>query len=191
VLRVLRLLIAATIGAVLGLGSVKAMLDDPRADFSVAVGPWRLGSGAAGDPYAAARIARAGLVGLGAAEGTAFAARTDSDGERLDPACHYVVAGAMPAADLWTLAVTDEDGRPPVNPAGRVGFTSRDAVRAADGGVAIGVGRTVRPGDFVPVGDLASLRLTLRFYVSGLAGRLPRVDEMPAIQRLDCGSRPS
>lgn len=187
-LRVIRLLIATAIGAALGLGSVKLALDDPRADFSPAIGPWRIVAGpeTVSDPYAVARVARAGLVGMGAAEGVAFTARGDSDGVPFDPACHYAVEGEMPPAGLWTLTVSDDAGRLPVNPARRVGFTSRDVIRQPDGTVLIVVGRTARPGNFVPTGDLAPLRLTLRVYASGLAGRLPRVDEMPRVTRTDC-----
>lgn len=190
-LRVVRLLIATVIGAVLGLGSVKLALDDPRADFSPAVGPWRIPAGlATSDPYALARVARAGLVGLGAAEGVAFVARTDGGGDLLDPACHYAIEGAMPPAGLWTLAVTDRDGRLPDNPAHRIGFTSRDVIRSPDNSVTIRVGRTARPGNFVPTGSLTSLVFTLRIYASGLAGRLPRVDEMPDIRKSECAGGP-
>ncbi len=142
------------------------------------VGPLCGGSGGAG---------RAGR--LGAAEGVAFSARTDSEGAALDPACHYAVAGEMPPAELWTLTVTDGAGRLPRNPAERVGFTSRDVIRGADGRVVVRVGRSVRPGNFIPVGDLARLEITLRVYASGLAGRLPRLDEMPVVTREDCEAR--
>jgi hypothetical protein len=191
VLRVIRLLIVTLVGAALGLGSVWLALNDPRVDFTDRLGAWRVAAGAAtGDPYTAARVARAGLVGLGAAEGVAFVALTDEAGRPLDPACHYVVRGPMPPGDLWTLTVTDTAGRPPRNPARRIGFTSRDVIRAADGSVAVGIGRTARPGNFVPTGDLASLVVTLRIYDSGLSARLPRAEDLPAPRLSECPGRP-
>lgn len=192
--RVVRLLIVTLVGAALGLGSVWLALTHPMTDFSPRIGPWRLATGitpARDDPYAAARAARDGLVALGAAEGVAFVARTDDDGRPLDPRCHYMVEGPMPAADLWTLGVTDDTGRPPRNPARRIGFTARDVVRSGDGRVAITVGRTARPGNFVPVGDLSTLVLTLRAYSSGLSARLPRAGELPAVRRAECAESPS
>jgi hypothetical protein len=192
VLRVVRLLIVTLVGAALGLGTVWFALGDPRVDFAQRIGGWRVSVGAGtGDPYAAARIARAGLVGLGAAEGVAFVAREDADGRRLDPACHYLLEGPVPPGDLWTLTVTDEQGRPPRNPARRIGFTSRDVIRNGDGTVSITLGRTARPGNFLPAGDLASLVVTLRIYDSGLSARLPRPADMPVVRRTECAGRPN
>jgi hypothetical protein len=184
-LLVLRMLVIAALGAGLGLGSAFLALDDPRLDFTPRIGPWHV-EGAAADPYAAARAARDGTLALGAAEGVAFTAVADDEGRTLDPRCHYAVAGPVPPGELWTLAVTDRAGRPPVNPAGRIGFTSRDVIRRADGTVEIAVGPSMRPGNAVPAPGLASLRLTLRVYSPRLAADLPGREEMPAIRRLDC-----
>nr|WP_246329642.1 DUF1214 domain-containing protein [Chthonobacter rhizosphaerae] len=183
-------MIIALVGAVAGLGSTWWALESGLFDTAPRIGPWRLqagGPGTSANPYQIAEDARAGRIGLGPAEGIAVVATTDSAGTPLDPLCHYAVAGPIPSAELWTLAVTDEAGRLPSNPAGRTGFTSRDAVREADGTLAVVVGRTVRPGNFVPTGRLGSIVLTLRLYGSGLAARLPGPDRLPAIRLLHCG----
>jgi hypothetical protein len=96
----------------------------------------------------------------------------------------------MPDAALWTLAVTDADGRPPVNPAGRIGFTSRDVIRAADGTVEIVVGPTARPGNFVPAGDLGSVVLTLRIYSPAIAANLPARRALPTVSLVGCTAAP-
>ncbi|WP_075218164.1 DUF1214 domain-containing protein [Mongoliimonas terrestris] len=187
---VVRLLIIAVIGATAGLGSVWLALESGVFDTAPRIGPWRLqagGGGPSANPYAVAENARAGRIGLGPAEGIAVVAATDSAGNPLEPICHYAVEGAIPAAELWTLSVTDEAGNLPRNPAGRTGFTSRDAIRTADGSLVVIVGRTARPGNFVPTGTLGSVVLTLRLYGSGLAARLPGPDRLPAIRRLECG----
>lgn len=187
---ILRLLLTAAIGAVLGLGSVWVMLNDPRVDFTPRLGPWRItlstGEGLA-DPYAIARTARSGRISLGAAEGVAFVTALDSEGRPLDPACHYQVAGPVPTGDLWTLTVTDSTGRPPDNPAGRVGFSGRDAIRRADGTVSVVIGPTIRPGNSIPVSGLADLVVTLRVYSTSLASRLPAAADLPGLERLSCG----
>jgi hypothetical protein len=182
---VLNLLITATVGAVVGLGSVWIALTDPRLAFGTEIGPWQVASQAR-DPYTAARAARGRTLTLGAAEGVTFVARSDQGGNPLDPRCHYVVEGPVPAGELWTFVVTDAVGRLPVNPAGRIGFTSQDVIRRADNTVEIVVGATARPGNFVPSGGLSSLVLSLRVYSSRLAADLPEPAEMPQVRLLSC-----
>jgi hypothetical protein len=191
VLHALRVLIIALLGAGFGLGSAWFALTDDRIDFTPAAGPWRI-SGAAGglDPYARARSARGGLIALGPAEGVAFVARQDSGGRRLDPNCHYRIAGPIPASDIWTITVSDEQGHRPVNPANRIGFTSRDVIRNSDGTTEIIVGRTARPGNFVATGDLRSLEFTLRLYSAYVATRLPKAEDLPRIEVAECAGRP-
>ena len=185
----LRVLLVAVVGAVIGLGSAYLALTDERLDLTRKLGPWHVVTAPSpedGEPYARARAARAGTIGLGAAEGVAFAARTDSGGALLDPDCHYVVEGSVPDGELWTLTVSDEAGRLPANRAGRIGFTSRDVIRRPDGSVAVVVGRTARPGNFLPIGELPSLVLTLRVYSSRLSAGLPNAGAMPRIRRTEC-----
>lgn len=187
---VVRVLIVAVLGAGLGLGSVWLALGDPRLDLTPRIGPWRVAAVAA-DPYAAARAARDGGVPLGPAEGVAFVAREDMAGRPLDPRCHYAVAGPAPAGPLWTLAVTDRRGHPPDNPAGRIGFTSRDVVREPDGRIEVVVGPTARPGNFVPAAGLADVELTLRVYGAGVASELPSAEAMPAVRLVGCTPAPA
>jgi hypothetical protein len=181
----LRLILASVIGAGVGLGSVWLALTDPRFERAPTIGPWRLASSAA-DPYAAARDARSGRLPFGAAEGIALVARADMAGRPIDPRCHYAVSGPLPDASLWTLAVTDADGRPPENKAGRFGFTSRDVIRAADGTVEVVVGPTARPGNFVPTTGLASTVLTLRIYSPAIAANLPNRRGLPTVRLTGC-----
>lgn len=186
---VIRLLIIAALGAGLGLGSAWALLEREAVDAGALIGPWRVeqaGGSPEAHPYAVARNARAGRIQLGAAEGVAFRAATDSDAQPLNPNCHYAIRGPIPPAELWTLAVTDEAGRLPRNPAGRTGFTSFDAVLAPDGTVDIVAGRTARPGNFVGTGTLASLAFTLRVYTPGLSGRLPTAEQLPSVRLVSC-----
>jgi hypothetical protein len=180
-----RLILASVIGAGAGLGSVWLALTDPRFERTPTIGPWRLASSAE-DPYGAARDARDGRLPFGAAEGIALVARSDVAGRPLDPRCHYAVAGPLPDATLWTLAVTDARGRPPDNPANRIGFTSRDVVRAADGSVEVTVGPTARPGNFVPTAGLDSVVLTLRIYSPAIAANLPGRRAVPSVRLAGC-----
>lgn len=187
---ILRLLLSAAIGAGLGLGSVWLVLNDPRFDLSPKIGVWRIahasGEGLS-DPYSVARTARSGRIALGAAEGVALVAALDSDGLPLDPTCHYRVRGPIPGGDLWTISVTGPDGRLPRNPAERLGFSGRDAIREADGTVVVGFGPTMRPGNFIPTTGLAAQVVTLRIYSTSLSGRLPDETGLPTVERVACG----
>jgi hypothetical protein len=187
VFRALRLLIVAAIGAGLGLGSVWLALNHPRLDFSRHIGPWIVhDSGSTSDPYSRARAAREGLIGLGAAEGLAFSAYADSNGQALDPKCHILVEGKMPEAKLWTLTASDHTGRNGTNPAGRIGYASDSAVFHGDGSVSVLFGPTARAGNFVPTTGLSDLTITLRAYSAALAATNLEDINLPIIRVISC-----
>jgi hypothetical protein len=140
------------------------------------------------DAYTLAAVARAGEFPLPVVDGIAFKAFTDTDGVPLSGACQYRVEGLLPSSPHWTLAVNDRNGFVISNPAGRFVFTSRQALRRPDGGIAIAVGSQVQPGDWLPVAPHEQFVLVLRLYgiaVGAIAERSATLS-LPRITRERC-----
>ncbi len=181
------LLLTSIVALALGLGSAWYMVAAPR--IGTRVGAWTAVpaiSAETADPYSRARIARTGEIAMGAGEGLVFIAEQDDDGEPLDGACDWVVAGETPTARLWTLTVTDAAGRLPPSVDGRRSLTSREILRDSDGRFAIVVSATARPGNRLPSHPSGRLRLTLRLYDTPLALSPEAGLAMPRIERGGC-----
>lgn len=174
---------------VVGLGSAWYAVDRGRLFGTIVVGEWtawpRAGRPEA-DPYSGAALARSGEVPLGAGEGLAFGAETDSAGAPLSGACRYLMVGQTPPARLWTLTVTDGDGRLPALPLGRTGFHSQEIVRRPDGRFEIALSASVQPGNWLQVPQ-GPFRLMLRLYDAPVAsgGGLAETT-MPRLVRGSC-----
>lgn len=142
------------------------------------------------DPYTIAKSVIEGSVPLGATEGLAFNATTDSLGRDLDMGCDYEIEGSTPAARLWTLVAYGPDGKS-VRPAqgGVSSLWSGAILRYPDGSFRISVSRHPRPGNWLAVGGDGSLRLTLRLYDTSVTGGSSLIaPRMPAIRRGTCRS---
>jgi len=188
VLASLRLIVVVVAGVLLGLASAWWAIGNLRFESARGIGQWSMvDDRSKGNPYEAARAARRGGGGLGPSEGIELVTEVDAGNRPLRADCAYTIAGPMPQGVLWTLTVSDRDGRLPVNPAGRFGFTSLDAMTFGPAReVRISLGRDVRPGDFVATTGLASLRLTLRLYSPTVATRAPGREQLPLVTPLGC-----
>jgi hypothetical protein len=191
----LRLLIdiavAILVATILGFSTAWVAVEHGRIFGSVTVGPWTAWPNAGGpdaDPYSVALLARSGEVPLGADEGLAFTATTDSEGAPLSGTCAYRVSGQTPQARLWTLTAYDAAGRLMANAARRAGFHSREILRRADGSLDITVSPEVQPGDWLPIARVEGFQLVLRLYDTPLTTATEFVDiDMPRIDREQCG----
>ena len=124
---------------------------------------------------------------LGAGEGIAFTAETDSAGDTLVGTCTYEIAGQTPAAQLWTLTAYDGEGRLMVNAARRTSFHSREILRRPDGSFVIDVSPDVMPGNWLPVARVDRLHLVLRLYDTPLTTGSRLADlVMPAVRKVTC-----
>lgn len=193
-LSTLRFILVILVGILLGLASAWWAVGNLRFEGTRTIGQWSmLNDGAKANPYEAARAARRGGGGLGPSEGIELITETSAGNKPLDAACAYLIAGPMPQGVLWTLTVSDRDGRLPGNMALRFGFTSLDAMTFGPARqIRISIGRDVRPGDFVATTGLSNLRLTLRLYSPTLAARAPTSEQLPTVTSLGCeeGGRP-
>ena len=141
-------------GIALGLAATALALDRRYDPAAVHIGPWLLWpkAGTADiDPYARAIMAQSGQVPLAAAEGVLLVARTDQAGDALVGRCTYRIGGAALPARVWSLSVTNPDGRIARNPIGRSGFTSSELLRRSDGSFTIELAGSARPGNWLPV----------------------------------------
>ena len=184
------LAIAIVVAVAVGVSSAWYAVDRGRLFGAVTAGGWtawpKEGSPDA-DPYSLAMLARTGEIPLGAGEGLSFTAEADEDGAPLSGSCTYAVVGETPAARLWTLTATDDDGRLMVNVAHRPGFHSREIVRKADGALRIVVSSHVEPGNWLPIGTVGRFKLVLRLYDTPLTTGSQIADlVMPAIERVSC-----
>jgi hypothetical protein len=182
--------VAILVAVVLGVSTAWYAVEQGYQFGGVTVGAWKswpqAGSPTA-DPYSLAMLARTGEVPLGAGEGLAFTAETDSSGEPLSGRCTYRVVGQTPAARLWTLTAYDLSGRLMVNTARRSGFHSREIVRNSDGSFDIAVSPAVEAGNWLPVNAADRFKLVFRLYDTPLTtgGRVADLT-MPEIRRERC-----
>ena len=182
--------IAVVIAAILGLATAWLAVDRGFLFGGIAVGPWeawpRAGSPDA-DPYSIARLARTGEVPLGAGEGLAFTAATDTAGEPLSGNCTYIIDGQTPAARLWTLTAYDDGGHLMPNAARRTGFHSREILRRQDGSFVITVAPDVHPGNWLPVTTGGPFTLVFRLYDTPLTtGGAVSDSDMPSVVQEGC-----
>lgn len=187
-LATLRFILVILAGVLLGLVSAWWAVGNLRFEGTRNIGQWSMqNDGAKANPYEAARAARRGGGGLGPSEGIELITEVAADNQPLKAACSYLIAGPTPQGVLWTLTVSDRDGRLPNNPARRFGFTSLDAMTFGPARqVRISIGRDVRPGDFIATTGLSNLRVTLRLYSPALATRVPSTEQLPTITSLGC-----
>jgi hypothetical protein len=155
------------------------------------IGDWtafpNAGSPAA-DPYARARTARTGRIALGSAEGLAFVATQDSDGQPLVATCNYLISGKTATARAWTLRITDDQLQPIVT-----GFDeartahSGNVLRKSDGSFAIEVSQSPSPGNWVQIAGDGVRYFVLTLYDTSVASTTGISDfTMPAINRVSC-----
>jgi hypothetical protein len=161
------LTIAILVATTIGFATAWYAVDRGFVFGAVTIGSWTawpLAGSPSADPYSIAMLARTGEVPLGAGEGIAFTAATDSAARPLTGNCTYRIEGQTPAARLWTLTAYDGNGRLMVNPARRAGFHSREILRRPDGSFNIVVSAAVNPGNWLPIADLDRFKLILRLY---------------------------
>jgi hypothetical protein len=185
------ILYALALALLVGFGTAYWALQGEYPVGSVRVGPWltwpKIGSREA-DPYARAVVARSGDLPLGIGEGLAFLASGDSAGRPLTGSCAYRVGSVTPQARYWTLTIYDADSRPARSELGRSGMTSAEVLRADDGGFAVALSRTVRPGNWLQLPESGPFTLVLRLYDTPVAAGSAALDArvLPAIERLEC-----
>lgn len=187
------LLILLSLVVAIGVGSASAWyaLDERNAVGAVTVGAWttfpEIGTPDS-DPYSRARVARAGILTLGRAEGLAFVARRDSGGNALRRDCRYTVEGTFPPARFWTLYAADPELHPFDADSPRVAaLHSNDVLRLTDNSIHLSVGSQPYPGNWLRVSGKGPLALVLTLYDTP-AGSVTDVSavELPQVLSIGC-----
>jgi len=140
------------------------------------------------DPYTKARATATSIIPLGAVEGLAFEAKTDSRGQVLKRECEYLIEGNTPTAQLWTLAAYGGDGRLVSADTQFISAaTSENLVRAANGEFSITAADLPRSGNWLPLSSTGELTLILRLYDTPIISNSGLVSPtLPTIRRVGC-----
>lgn len=184
-------LLALAIAILGGAGSVWTMLDAQEGFDAIHIGEWTafpdIGTREA-DPYSKARVARAGVLALGRAEGLSFVTARDSAGEALRRECTYSIEGSFPPARFWTLYAADQSldmiktGKP--RPAA---LQSYEILRRADSSAVISAGGHPAPGNWLPLSGQGALFFVLTLYDTPIATSTGLLDvSAPKILKAGC-----
>ncbi len=184
-------LLSLAIAIIGGGGSVWYMLDAQEGFGAIRIGAWTafpdIGTPDA-DPYSKARVARAGVLALGQAEGLAFTTGHDSSGDPLRRECSYFIEGGFPPARFWTLYAADQSldmiatGKPKA-----AALHSRDVLRKPDNSTLISASERPAPGNWLPVQGEGRLYFVLTLYDTPLASSTGLSDiELPRITKAGC-----
>lgn len=162
-----RIAIFGGIALAVGLGSAFTMIDSGSGLTVHKLGPWQTWIDAArpeADPYTRAHFARIGWLARSSVDVRYFVATHDGAGSRLHSDCEYELAGPLPVADWWSLAVYDDAGALIESENGRHAITGASAVSDGRGIVTIRLAGDARPGNWLSVASGERLTLVLREY---------------------------
>jgi len=151
---------------------------------------WPKAGSVTADPYTRAKVAANAEVPLGAAEGIAFHARTDSENRPLDRQCRYQLTGTTPPARVWTLAAHAQTGASLKNDIDQpASLVSRSLLRRSDGQMTIDVGSKPISGNWLPLSGTGPFTLILRLYDTQITTTSSLLQpQMPVVRRLGCAS---
>jgi len=191
---IVQILVVLTIGLSLGGASAWYSIQRSHGIGAINIGSWTawpFSGGNEADPYTLARVISDSTVPLGAAEGLAFEATEDMNGERLTLECNYVLEGNTPKAKLWTLTPYREDGAPIKSKKSKSEvpqYTNSTRIfRFADGTFRIALGSQVAPGNWLATEGTGLFRLVLRLYDTPITASAGLIDpQMPLIKKVSC-----
>lgn len=188
-----RVALALAVAIMVGAMSAFYAIDRSTGFGARQFGPWRTypkrGTEDA-DPYSKARMAREGIIPLGAAEGAQFIATTDSSGGQLQLDCAYRIEGKIPAARYWTLYPADKNDAPVRSSLSGAfnGLQSRQVLRDSVGNAVIQIGPAPLAGNWIPTSGAGPMILVLTLYDSAITSDLADGEvELPRIEREGCG----
>lgn len=186
-------LIVVSIGLVLGATSAWYTIQNNSGIGRITAGPWTaypFAGGATADPYTMAKVARDGIIPLGATEGLAFEAMTDDQERPLTRDCNYTISGITPPSKLWTLTAYDNRGNAIKPAAGSSSaLQSGKLIRFPDGSFRISVSSKPQPGNWLSITGEGNFYFILRVYDTPVTSTSGQVrPEMPNIIRRECKS---
>ena len=189
----INILIVIVAGLSLGGISANYALQRSHGIGAVNAGPWSAWpfvGGSEVDPYTVAKATTDGTIPLGAAEGLAFEAIEDAQGNRLRKDCHYEISGQTSAARLWTLTAYNAEGGLVVdNSDNPSAIFSGNIVRSPDSSFLVKLGDSPRSGNWLPLKEKGNFKLVLRLYDTPITSNSGLIDpQMPEIKFVGCNS---
>ena len=154
-------------GAASGLFSTQYLIDGKAGGFALHKGPWTTWPSAGRpsiDPYTRAHFLTSGKLPVSPLEVIEFEARADDEGNLLDSACDYKLAGPMPKARWWSLASFAEDGDGDGQNSQTGTLTSTEAVYQPRGRLIISASREPRTGNWLVPPGTGRYVLVFRMY---------------------------
>jgi hypothetical protein len=175
-----------------GFGSAWVMIHSGSQLTAATAGPWVTWTAAGrmdADPYTRAHTVRLGLLPLTSTLATTYQAQMDAGGQRIHSSCVYAVDLTGLEAEWWSLAVFDDRGGLIRNNAERYAYNVSTALRDADGGTRIVVGREALAGNWLPTAGAGRLVLSLMVQDprwAATAADPSRARTLPEIKTLSC-----
>ena len=152
-------------------------------------GPWRtnllIGS-SGGDMATRASVAVHGLFALNRSETIYYSAARDSDGNRLEGNCTYLLSGRDPPTRWWSITAYGTDDYLIPNPGKHYSISKNSVARGADGSFTATLSRAPAAQNWIALDD-GRFSLTLRLYnpASGIA-KDPAHVALPSIRKVSC-----
>ncbi|MBA8901324.1 MULTISPECIES: DUF1214 domain-containing protein [unclassified Phyllobacterium] len=140
------------------------------------------------DPYAKARAAREGAFPLGSAEGLAFYAYRDDQGQALNRRCTYIIDGNSPNSRFWTLYTADLALIPLDPGADRLpALHSRQIFRSESGKFVVNVSPKAQTGNWLATTGDGRMVLVMTLYDTPVGSNSGLVDmTFPMVKKVGC-----
>ena len=116
------------------------------------------------NPYIRAQTQIAGPLALHRSETIYFIADRDDQGEPLRPGKNYQVEGGNLDARWWSITAYGEDHHLIPNLLNRYSYNSINVAKNRDSSWTVHLGRTEKPGNWIPTGEGRRFELVLRMY---------------------------
>ncbi|MBS0275526.1 MAG: DUF1214 domain-containing protein [Proteobacteria bacterium] len=185
----LKILAVLVIGILLGLGATWLFVVRGAMPGGVTDGPWKtnllIGS-SGGDMRVRAAVAVHGLFALNRSETIYYSTNADSDGNRLDGNCTYLLTGRDPPARWWSITAYAADDYLIPNAAKRYSVSKNSVTRNAAGQFTATLSRRRSSRDWIALGG-KRFSLTLRLYnPSPSVAADPAHVALPSIKKVSC-----
>jgi hypothetical protein len=185
----LKIFAVLVLGTVLGLGVTLLFAMHGTMPGGASDGPWKtnllIGSNA-GNMKTRAAVALHGLFALNRNETIYYTASTDSDGNKLDGRCTYLIAGRDPPTRWWSITAYAADDYLIPNPAHRYSVSKNSVTHNASGEFVATASPTATSHDWIALAG-GPFTLTLRLYNPAPdVAKDPTHVALPSIKKVSC-----
>lgn len=185
----LKILAVIVVGTILGLFVTWLSLMHGNMPGGISDGVWKTNlaiGDTQSDSFTRAAVAVHGLFALNRRETIYYSATQDSDGNTLDGACRYEIAGRDPSARWWSITAYGADDFLIPNAAHLYSVSMNTVRRDANGNYVMQVGGPQGAANWIPLAP-GRVSLTLRLYNPGPDVALdPEHAALPSLKKVSC-----